>query len=722
MMTTTTAGAAAADWKLAQGPLMTRWAKQVDPNNVLPEYPRPQMVRKDWLNLNGLWEFASAQDVKDAPIGKPLEGRILVPFCVESALSGVMKVENHVWYRRTFTVPDPWNGKRVLLHFGAVDHESTVLVNGQKVGSHVGGYDEFSFDITEALKNNGTGEQELIVEVTDNTADTQARGKQNTNPHGIWYTPCTGIWQTVWLEPAVDIAGLKITPDLDAGSVTIEISYLDGARNRDATVEIRDGDRLIVQGSAGQAFHIHNARQWCPDQPFLYSIRATTENDTVDSYFAMRKISIGSDGKFQRILLNDKPIFQVGPLDQGFWPDGIYTAPTDEALRFDIEQTKRLGFNMIRKHVKVEPQRFYYWCDKLGLLVWQDMPSAFRDESAESRKQFEAEWERIVDQHRNSPCIVMWVPFNEGWGQYDTQRIAEWTKKLDSTRLVNNASGWTDFKAGDVHDIHKYPGPGAPPTEKYRAAVLGEFGGLGLTLPKHTWAGEKGFSYQGTEDSKQLTERYVRLLGRVHELKDTAGLCAAVYTQTTDVELELNGLLTYDREVLKVDVDRVRAANLGQTPRVTTVEVMPTSQKEPQTWRYTFGAPAEGWMSRSFDASKWKEGPGGFGTEGTPGAVVHTTWNTPDIWLRREFELPKDVKPEDLLLIIHHDEEAEVYINGVLAWRRRNFQTDYEEFGLRAEAYAAIKPQEKNVLAIHCRQTTGGQYIDAGLVRLAEKR
>jgi hypothetical protein len=423
-----------------------------------------------------------------------------------------------------------------------------------------------------------------------------------------------------------------------------------------------------------------------------------------------------------RILLNNKFVFQAGPLDQGFWPDGLYTAPTDEALKYDIEITKKLGFNMTRKHVKVEPARWYYWCDKLGLLVWQDMPSGDRSirpqdpdikRSPESAKQYELELKRMIDGLRNHPSIVMWVVFNEGWGQFDTVRITEWTKKYDPSRLVNCASGWSDRDVGDVHDIHVYPGPDSPKPESARAAVLGEFGGLGLAVDGHTWE-KKTWGYRGARNKTDLMRKYENLLDGVYKLRDKPGLSAAVYTQLTDVETEANGLLTYDRAVIKVDLDRARAVNRGNLSGVwQQVILVPTAKQNWFTWRYTVNEPAEGWFKSDFNDMDWKKGTGGFGTRGTPGALVRTVWSTPDIWLRRTFDLTED-PPKDLYLLMHHDEDAEIYLNGVLAAKVQGYTTQYEEFDISPEARAALK-KGRNILAVHCKQTGGGQYIDVGL-------
>ena len=739
------------DWKPAKGPLMSTFAKDVDPKSPLPEYPRPQMVRERWQNLNGLWQFAPADELKDAPVGKELPGKILVPFCMESALSGVGKHDDKSWYRRTFDVPSDWRtkGQRVLMHFGAVDYESTVWVNGKEMGKHVGGFDAFSYDVTDALKEGTT--QEVIVGVTDTTAETQPRGKQVTNPRGIWYTPVSGIWQTVWIEPVAKayVRALKLTPDVDAGEIQVEVHTEGETKVADAqhiTIDVLEGGKRIA-GNVGPSgvvrIKVPDAKLWSPEQPHLYDLRIRMQDsggstDEVQSYFGMRKVDVSPDEKgVPRIRLNGKALMQVGPLDQGWWPDGLYTAPTDAALRYDIQITKKLGFNMIRKHVKVEPQRWYYHADKLGMLVWQDMPNAHAYEAGDWQKQFEKELQAMVVQHFNAPSIIMWVPLNEGWGQdarkkpdgtlgkapYDkagTIALGDKVKSWDPTRLVNHASGWTDHGGGDVHDIHNYPGPAAPPVEKKRAIVLGEFGGLGLPIEGHLWQSDKNWGYQNMQSKDDLTDKYVRLLGRLWQLHEESGLCAGVYTQTTDVEGEVNGFLTYDRAILKMDEQRMRDANLGKGPRVEVVSFVKTAQDEPAEWKYTTEKPAEDWAKPAFDDSKWKTGKSGFGTEGTPGAVVNTKWDTADIWLRREIEVTED-QIKDIDFLWHHDEAAQVYVNGVIAARSGQHTTGYVEQRMREEGRKALKPG-KNVIAVHCQQTTGGQYIDVGLIRLVEKK
>ncbi len=727
-----------ADYKLADGPLLTRWAKQVSAKKALPEYPRPQMVRKDWLNLNGLWEYAIKP--KDDSQPRQFDGQILVPYPIESALSGVMKAvgqENRLWYRRTFEVPRKWKDRRVLLHFGAVDWDATVWVNGKQLGSHRGGYDPFTFDVTDALKKSGP--QEIVLSVWDPTnAGSQPRGKQVAKPRGIWYTAVTGIWQTVWLEPvaAVHIELLKIVPDVDAQTVEVALNLAAPAGDTPVTVTVLDGKKTVssgqieITGGGGAAtlsikLGVKDAKLWSPDSPFLYGLKITVTHDgdvtdELSSYFGMRKIEVKKDESgINRLFLNNEALFQYGPLDQGWWPDGLYTAPTDKALKYDIEVLKKLGCNMLRKHVKVEPDRLYYWCDKLGLMVWQDMPNGNNKTDAD-KEQFETELKRVVNAFGNHPSIIMWVPFNEGWGQHETEHYVEMIKKMDPSRLVNNASGWADKKVGDVHDVHSYPGPAAPPVSAERAAVLGEFGGLGLPVKGHTWQDEKNWGYRSFETREALTEAYVNLLGRLRSLIG-GGLSAAVYTQTTDVEIEVNGMMTYDRAMIKPDAKKAAAAarRLYLPPPIVKT-IVPTSQQKGLEWRYTTTKPADGWEKPGFDDSSWKKGPAGFGTKTTPGTAVRTEWKGPDIWLRRTFEL-EDKKLGRTHLSIHHDEDAEVYINGQLVAELEAYTTSYVQVELDAEALKALKPG-KNCIAVHCHQTTGGQYIDVGLVNVVEQK
>lgn len=554
---------------------MTRWAADVSPENVLPEYPRPQMVRPRWQNLNGLWQFGVAEEGEAPPIGRELPERILVPYPVESALSGVGRHHDRVWYRRTFRVPAA-SDERVLLHFGAVDWQADVYVNGRTIGSHRGGYDGFTFDVTDVLRP--SGEQELVVGVYDPTnRGEQPRGKQREGGGRIWYTPVTGIWQTVWLEPvpAARIGRLVLMPEVEAEALRLTVEGA-GASPGDRIVAVAMADGREVgraEGVAGSELRIPvpDPRLWSPEDPFLYDLRVSLgrggeEADVVESYFGMRTVSLGKheDGT-TRIFLNGEPVFQVGPLDQGWWPDGLYTAPTDEALRYDLEVTKQLGFNMTRKHLKVESARWYYWADKLGVPIWQDMPNGGNG-TPEARRQFEIELREVIKEFRSHPSIIVWIPFNEGWGQYGTRRITEMVREMDPSRLVVDASGWQHTGAGDLIDVHRYPGPQAVEPTADRASVVGEFGGLGMVVPGHTWAGE-GWGYRGVVESRDvLTARYAELLGRMWRLRDSHGMSAGVYTQLTDIEREVNGLLTYDRAVLKIDTAGAAAINRGIVP------------------------------------------------------------------------------------------------------------------------------------------------------------
>lgn len=576
---------------LDHGRLVTRWAGDVNPEAPLPEYPRPQLARDKWLNLNGYWNYA-IRPKGDLPPA-PWDGRIVVPYPVESMLSGVQRQvgeKNMLWYRRTFDVPDDWKGQRVLLNFGAVDWRATVWINGQRMGVHRGGYDPFSFDITDALRPDAS--QEIVVSAWDPTnAGPQPRGKQTDPPHGIWYTPVSGIWQTVWLEPApaARIDSLDIIPDVDQQSVRVKARVSDEAKNHVVIVRVegREGSeeyRLAATGAPSDELtvKIPDAKLWSPDNPHLYDMTVELRDvkddnkllDKVSSYFGLRKIELAKDDAgVDRLFLNGKPLFQWGPLDQGWWPDGLYTAPTDEALRFDIEATKELGFNMARKHVKIEPDRWYYWADKLGLLVWQDMPSGMQtgpkidnyvrgdmpdlELDPEAKKIFRYELKEMIDTLADHPSIVVWVPFNEGWGQHDTNAILQWTKEHDPTRLVGGPSGWTDRGYGDLFDMHRYPGPDMFPVTAGRASVLGEYGGLGLPVRGHTWISRNNWGYRSYATPADLEKAYVDACHQMPSLMER-GLAAAVYTQTTDVEVEVNGLLTYDRNVMKLDAEKLR--------------------------------------------------------------------------------------------------------------------------------------------------------------------
>ncbi len=580
------------EWQIANCPLLTPWSEKVNPANALPEYPRPQMVRDDWLNLNGLWDFAIVPRESGQP--EAWDGKILVPYPIESALSGVGKIvgtDNKVWYKRIFKIPEEWNDKIIWLHFGAIDWEATVWVNGREVGSHKGGYDAFSFNISKELSDGG--DQEIVISVWDPVDEgTQPRGKQVSSPHGIWYTSVTGIWQTVWVEPVnqVYINRIKIIPDIDEEQVIVWNNISGTGEKVDLVAELLIDGKGVSKGVAEGDFiviDVPDMKLWSPHHPFLYDLKLTLldkEGEVLDqiiSYVGMRKISLGKDESgITRMMLNNEFLFQFGPLDQGWWPDGLYTAATDDALKYDVEATKKLGFNMARKHVKIEPERWYYWCDKLGLLVWQDMPSGDEyigpDEpdiirTDVSDQQFRFELQQLVEDHFNHPGIIVWVPFNEGWGQYATGDIVEYVKGLDSTRLVNPSSGWADRKVGDIKDIHAYPGPAIPRLEDERAIVLGEFGGLGLPLEGHTWQEMDNWGYRSYETTDDLLDAYTNLIRELMPMVRN-GLSAAVYTQTSDVEVEVNGLMTYDRKVIKMDPEKVAKINSGFLPPIIIAE------------------------------------------------------------------------------------------------------------------------------------------------------
>lgn len=568
--------------------LATPWTSQVNPRAPLPEHPRPQLVRDSWINLNGRWDYAIT--ARDAGPPAQWEGKIVVPFPVESALSGVQRavgIDQTLWYRRAFRAPAIPEGGRLLLHFGAVDWRADIHVNGRAVRRHEGGYDPFTIDLT-ALLRPGDVDQELAVAVWDPTdTGAQPRGKQVRDPHGIWYTAVTGIWQTVWLEvlPSVRVEDLAITPDYDKRQVSIRpVVRGPAAARREVDVVVRAGGRevgrrVLAPKEDVAVIDLPGARAWSPDDPFLYDVEVGAHGaagvDLVRSYFGLRKFERrrAADG-FDRIFLNDQPIFLLGPLDQGWWPDGLYTAPTDEALRWDIATLRRMGFNCARKHVKIEPARWYYHADQLGLIVWQDLPSACRTGAPEhwvrpeeksdgvfppeEDAQFRRELQAMVEHLRSFACIGVWVPFNEGWGQHRTNEVLAWVKRLDPTRLVDGPSGWSDLGFGDLVDRHEYPGPAMFPPTGGRVTVLGEFGGLGLPVPDHLWRQEKNWGYRNMTSPTELLERYSGLIRQLPALRDQ-GLGAAIYTQVTDVENEVNGLVTYDRRVVKMPEEALAA-------------------------------------------------------------------------------------------------------------------------------------------------------------------
>lgn len=581
-------------WKPVKERILTPWAEKVNPQAPLPEYPRPILIRSNnWKNLNGLWQYAIVPKTQKEPAA--YQGKILVPFAVESALSGVGKPvgkDSILWYKNIVTLPKASKGKTMLLHFGAVDWQAEIFVNGKSAGKHEGGFDPFTLDITPYLT--GTTKQEIKVRVWDPTDDgPQPRGKQVKKPEGIWYTPVTGIWQTVWLEavPKTYIVTTKHTPNIDNQTIKIAADVKNTRPGDKLAIEVMDGQNRLVQvqinASDSAVISLPNQKLWSPSNPFLYGLHITLLRnnkpvDDIESYFAMRKISIAPDAKgIQKMMLNNEFLFQYGPLDQGWYPDGLYTAATEEAMVYDIDQLKKMGFNMIRKHIKVEPARYYTYCDKMGMLLWQDMPSGDlgngwgnnpgvydsatdKERTPESEGYYRKEWNAIINTLYNYPSIVVWTPFNEAWGQFKTEEITEWTMKKDPSRLVNSASGGNFFMVGHMVDLHNYPHPAMPRPElfgKTMALVLGEFGGLGWPVEGHIWQSNRNWGYQNFKDQNALLKRYTTFTDRLQELIKR-GLSAAVYTQTTDVEGEVNGFMTYDRKVIKMPVDLLRKENI----------------------------------------------------------------------------------------------------------------------------------------------------------------
>ncbi len=567
--------------------IKTQWAETVTPENAWrTTYPRPSMKRAEWKNLNGLWDYAITPS--DASTPEKWDGKILVPYPVESSLSGVGRTvgaDSALWYSTTFDIPRQWKKKDVLLNFGAVDWRCQVWVNGVEAGSHEGGYSPFSLDITKMLKPKG--DNKITVRVYDpSNKGHQPRGKQVAKPKSIWYTPVTGIWQTVWLEP-VDkdhIKLLRLTPDLD--NKKFRLNAQASSPSNKIKVEIIDNGKVIASATGRPDNEIiidmpDDVKPWSPSDPFRYDMKVSLMDggktrDAVMGKAAMRKISSARDDKgVMRMQLNGRDLFQFGPLDQGWWPDGLYTAPSKEALLYDVDKTRDLGFNMIRKHVKVEPEVWYDYCDSIGMLVWQDMPSGDKgpgwdnhhyfkgiekERTAESEACFRREWKEIMDYLHNHPSIVVWVPFNESWGQFKTVEISDWTKAYDPSRLVNPASGGNFFHTGDILDLHNYPAPEMYLYDPDRVNVIGEYGGIGLAIEDHLWKPDRNWGYVKFKNENEVTDEYVKYARILLDLIPK-GFSAGVYTQTTDVEIEVNGLMTYDRKRLKVDPTRIKAVN-----------------------------------------------------------------------------------------------------------------------------------------------------------------
>lgn len=718
---------------------MTPWSETIDVNNILGEYPRPQMEREEWLNLNGVWDLRKAVEGEAYQADFTYDKKILVPFPIESALSGIMEESDNqcYWYRRTLTIPESMKGKNILLHFDAVDWEATVYVNGKKVGSHTGGYDPFYFDITSALTDGG--EQEIAVYIHDNTgAEGQPKGKQALNKWGCWYTPVSGIWQTVWLEPVnpVHITRLSIEPDVDNSCFKLQVNAT-GDSEATADIRLSDPDGNTVASLQGVAtgtpctLPVNVPELWSPERPYLYDLDITLssggqQTDAVKSYCGMRKIEVKNVDGTPRIFLNGTQIFQMGPLDQGWWPDGLYTAPSDEALLFDIKAMKELGFNMIRKHIKVEPSRWYMHCDREGILVWQDLPSPNLPEGHEAfaRQTFEEEAVRIIDAFENHPSIVQWVVFNEGWGQFDTERMTQVViDKVSPQSLVCCASGWNDAEIGDIKDSHSYPYPSCPIDQK-RACVNGEYGGITLKVPGHIWPGGD-FGYTTVETPEDFTVMFNDLADKIKD-HYYYGLNAAVYTQLSDVEIEKNGIYTYDRRILKPysptgDLKNkiLECINMPHSD-VKVQTVVSTAKEHKYKWKFiTEDNAPRYWFAKEFDDSLWPKGTAAFGRSSvwTTQGIISIPWTTEQIYLRRWFYLG-DVTQEMIdcmRFMIYHDDDIFIYINGVWAATKKGSVSNYIPYDISDEARQTLKPNSWNLIAVKCIQTGYDQIVDVGI-------
>ncbi len=737
-----------AQWEPKISPILTSWGEKLDTASVLHEYPRPQMVRENWTNLNGFWDYALTDSAGQKP--EHFDGRILVPFCVESTLSGVtQKVtsKDAIWYQKHLHLDKPVNGQRLLLHFGGVDWHTSLWINGQKIGEHMGAYDPFYFDITDALNFND--HQVITLKVWDPTNEgVQARGKQLMDPRGIWYTPVSGIWQTVWMEQvdASHIEYIKVIPDVDSNIIRVSVMVSGQDEDHRLRLSAWDQDSCITEqeGASDSLFklRIPQPRLWSPSHPNLYDLKIQLlgKQDTLDevtSYFGMRKVEIRKDTNgINRIFLNNQVIFNFGPLDQGWWPDGLYTAAADEALKYDIEITKALGFNTARKHTKVEPARWYYWCDKLGLLIWQDMPRcagglaphATEDVERPAWQQeiFRREWEAIIRAFHHFPSIISWVPFNEGWGQFKTNEILDWTKSLDSTRLVDSPSGWTDFGGGDMLDLHDYPGPGIAPLEENRAVVLGEFGGLKYAAQGHLWQDTNNWGYQDTESLVDLNNTYEKLILKLAPFV-SKGLAAAIYTQTSDVEVEVNGLMTYDRKIVKMDTSRAsRLAQMLYNKQEMFRFLLPSSeQKNGSQWKYTLDSPGPGWQAENYNDSLWLTGIAGFGYRGRYRLFSYgSTWDTTSIWLRKDFEISQLPEGKLYVNILSYQAVSTVFVNGTKLAVFKPAENFFQMTEFDIDLKRLLKPGE-NTIAVHSYSKDPPldqsnqrklQFIDVGII------
>lgn len=750
-------------------PMLTEWGAKVTPENVWRNHPRPQMERAEWTNLCGLWDYAICDVTNGIP--DKWDGEILVPFAAGSSLSGVTRYPGHtncLWYARTVAV-HPQKGTRTLLHIDGSDFRTQVFVNGVEATDvpHESAQLAFTCDITDFVTN---GSNRLVLQVWDPMGGNALRG-YSSGKQALWKDPCfytasTGIWAPVWMEtvPETHLTGYRATPNLDAGTVDVLLEGAGDIKRSAARVEVLDGEKVVASATVsewGKPVTLKlpaPVKPWSPETPHLYDLRLVLGKDEVKGYFGLRKFEVKQDTQgVLRFFLNNQVYFTIGTLDQGWWPDGLLTPPSDGAMAFDILALKKMGFNMMRKHIKVEPMRYYYLCDKLGILVLQDMPSGGGDINGRYGR-YRAEWKGVIDQLYNVPSIVMWIPYNERWGQpkaAQTSWTLKWTKRYDPSRVIDGPSGWSDYEGGfvksvdgkgtltptqhlpegvpesaEVIDFHDYPGPKMLPVNSHRATFIGEFGGLGFKTVGHVWYPDaRGWGYGGTGKDvtvKPVEDKYFALMERLAVLA-REGLAGSVYTQTTDIEQEINGLLTYDRRVFKFDIARLKAAHdkvCAAAQRGALFKTLKTTliaRRAPNAWRYTFAEPPADWMKPDFDDAAWKTSSGGFGNKDMrENAVVATEWLTKNLWLRTTFDCA-DVQIEDVVAHIYHDEDAEIYLNGTRLCTLTGYNRDYEAVPLDAEKFRTIVKPRGNVLAVHVVQTIGGQYFDMDLEVIALK-